>query len=85
VIAGVLTPISGRIEIGGQPIEHASPRRMQELKVGRIPEDRMGVGPADAITASGQHGLAAGARATLQPSGPCSIDGAIALRCESSD
>jgi ABC-type uncharacterized transport system ATPase subunit len=44
VIAGVLTPISGRIEIGGQPIEHASPRRMQELKVGRIPEDRMGVG-----------------------------------------
>jgi general nucleoside transport system ATP-binding protein len=44
MIAGVLTPISGRIEIGGQPIEHASPRRMQELKVGRIPEDRMGVG-----------------------------------------
>ena len=44
MIAGVLEPVSGSIEIGGQTILHASPRRMQELRVGRVPEDRMGVG-----------------------------------------
>ncbi len=44
VIAGVLQPVAGRVEIAGQVLDHASPRRMQELKVGRIPEDRMGVG-----------------------------------------
>ncbi len=44
LVAGVLEPISGRIEICGQILDRASPRRVQELKVGRIPEDRMGMG-----------------------------------------
>jgi ABC-type uncharacterized transport system ATPase subunit len=44
VVAGVLAPLSGKIEFGGQTIAHASPRRVQELRVGRIPEDRIGVG-----------------------------------------
>jgi general nucleoside transport system ATP-binding protein len=44
VIAGMLEPTSGRIEIAGQTLDGVSPRRVQELKVGRIPEDRMGVG-----------------------------------------
>ncbi len=44
LVAGVIEPLSGRIEIDGRSVDHITPRSMQELKVGRIPEDRMGVG-----------------------------------------
>src|SRR5262249_28079860 len=43
-IAGVLPPLSGRLEIAGRAVERPSPRVIQDLRVGRIPEDRMGVG-----------------------------------------
>jgi general nucleoside transport system ATP-binding protein len=44
VIAGVMTPLSGRIEVDGQTVERLDPRRAQELRIGRIPEDRIGTG-----------------------------------------
>jgi simple sugar transport system ATP-binding protein len=44
VIAGVLAPLSGRIEIDGHKVEQLDPRRAQALGVGRIPEDRIGTG-----------------------------------------
>jgi simple sugar transport system ATP-binding protein len=44
VIAGVLKPVSGQVRVGGQPVPRPSPRAMQRLGVGRIPEDRIGTG-----------------------------------------
>lgn len=44
VIAGVLAPDAGRIEVAGQKVIRASPRTMQSLRLGRVPEDRMGTG-----------------------------------------
>ena len=44
VIAGMLPPAGGSVEINGQPVPRFTPRRMQKLGVGRIPEDRMGTG-----------------------------------------
>jgi len=44
VVAGVLMPTAGRMAINGQVIERVTPRRVQNLAVGRIPEDRMGTG-----------------------------------------
>src|SRR5262249_34486955 len=43
VIAGVLRPRAGTIEIAGAPVA-AGPRQMQTHGVGRVPEDRMSVG-----------------------------------------
>ena len=44
VIAGVLAPRAGRIEIDGQRVDRLDPRRAQALGIGRIPEDRIGMG-----------------------------------------
>ena len=44
VIAGVLSHTEGSIEVKGEIISKASPRLMQKLKIGRIPEDRMTTG-----------------------------------------
>ena len=44
VIAGVLSPTAGRIEIDGKTVDRLDPRRAQRLGIGRIPEDRMGMG-----------------------------------------
>ena len=44
VIAGVLVPESGRLMINGQPVKRISVREVQARGVGRIPEDRTGIG-----------------------------------------
>ncbi|MEA2780532.1 MAG: ral nucleoside transport system ATP-binding protein [Rhodospirillaceae bacterium] len=44
VIAGVLAPLAGRIDVDGQAFEELDARRAQALGIGRIPEDRMGTG-----------------------------------------
>jgi general nucleoside transport system ATP-binding protein len=44
VIAGVITPIAGRIEVDGSVLDRLDPRRAQELRIGSIPEDRVGLG-----------------------------------------
>jgi simple sugar transport system ATP-binding protein len=44
VIAGMAVPLTGRIEIDGKPVDRLDPRRAQELRIARIPEDRIGTG-----------------------------------------
>jgi len=44
VIAGVLTPSSGTLEIDGHEILEFSPKQMQAYGIGRVPEDRMTTG-----------------------------------------
>ncbi len=44
VIAGILQPTSGSFEVNGKMVPKTSPRVMQKLKIGRIPEDRMTTG-----------------------------------------
>lgn len=44
VVAGVLTPVTGSIEIAGEPVSRPSPRGMQLRHVGRVPEDRLAIG-----------------------------------------
>ncbi|MEE8275445.1 MAG: ABC transporter ATP-binding protein, partial [Alphaproteobacteria bacterium] len=44
VIAGIVAPVSGRIEVDGKAVARTTPRAMQALGVADIPEDRMGAG-----------------------------------------
>ncbi len=44
VVAGVRQPSAGRMMVDGVRVAAPSPRAMQALGVGRIPEDRMGTG-----------------------------------------
>ena len=44
LVAGVLPPVSGTIAVGGELVMDPSPRRMQALKIGRVPEDRLSTG-----------------------------------------
>ena len=44
VVAGVLKPSGGRVMVAGRTVTASSPRTMQGLGIGRIPEDRMGTG-----------------------------------------
>ncbi len=44
VIAGVLAPLEGRIEVDGRTVDRLDPRLAQRLRIGRIPEDRIGTG-----------------------------------------
>jgi simple sugar transport system ATP-binding protein len=44
VVAGVLSPASGTIAIGGVAVQDPTPRRMQAMKIGRVPEDRLATG-----------------------------------------
>jgi len=49
IISGMLTPVSGRMEIRGETVHRLSPRHVQALGVGRIPEDRMEIGLITAL------------------------------------
>jgi ABC-type uncharacterized transport system ATPase subunit len=44
VISGVLVPDAGRMTIAGKVVSRFSPRELQALGLGRIPEDRMTTG-----------------------------------------
>lgn len=44
VIAGMLAPSAGRVAVAGRPVTRFSPRAMQRLRIGRVPEDRMTTG-----------------------------------------
>lgn len=44
LVCGMLAPSSGTFSIRGEVITRTSPKRMQQLDVGRIPEDRTGTG-----------------------------------------
>ncbi len=44
IISGMLTPAAGSVEIRGKAMARLSPRYVQTLGVGRIPEDRMEIG-----------------------------------------
>ena len=44
IIAGVRRPASGTLTITGRVVVHPHPRSIQDLKVARIPEDRLGTG-----------------------------------------
>jgi general nucleoside transport system ATP-binding protein len=44
VISGLLKPASGMLKISGQAVSEFSPREVQALGLGRIPEDRLAAG-----------------------------------------
>jgi simple sugar transport system ATP-binding protein len=44
VVSGLLRPKSGTLRISGQPVSSFSPREVQGLGLGRIPEDRLASG-----------------------------------------
>jgi general nucleoside transport system ATP-binding protein len=44
VVAGVLAPVTGTIEIAGEAVTRPSPRGMQLHHIGRVPEDRLAIG-----------------------------------------
>ena len=44
VVAGVLSPSKGRVKVNETIVNPLSPRNLQRLGIGRIPEDRMGTG-----------------------------------------
>jgi simple sugar transport system ATP-binding protein len=52
LVAGVLAPERGTIAISGKVVENASPKAMQALKVGRVPEDRLTTGMIAAMPLS---------------------------------
>ena len=49
LVAGVLQPAHGTMAIAGEIVVDPSPKRMQELKVGRVPEDRLTTGMIGAL------------------------------------
>jgi simple sugar transport system ATP-binding protein len=49
VVAGVLAPTSGILEVNGTRVETSDPRLMQRLRVGRVPEDRLATGMIGAL------------------------------------
>jgi simple sugar transport system ATP-binding protein len=52
LVAGVLHPMRGRMEVAGEVVAHPSPKKMQALKVGRVPEDRLTTGMIGAMPLS---------------------------------
>jgi general nucleoside transport system ATP-binding protein len=44
LIAGVRKPKSGRLNVAGRIVSDPSPKEMQALRVGRVPEDRLATG-----------------------------------------
>jgi simple sugar transport system ATP-binding protein len=44
IVAGVLKPQSGEVSVAGEAVRDATPKRMQALGVGRVPEDRLTTG-----------------------------------------
>ena len=51
-IAGVLPLRRGVVKVNGQAVREASPRKMQALGLGRVPEDRLATGMIGAMTLS---------------------------------
>ncbi len=49
VIAGVLVPTGGTVEIDGTTVAEPTPHGMQTLRVGRVPEDRLAIGMIGAL------------------------------------
>ena len=49
IVSGVLAPVSGTVEVQGRVVTRVSPRYVQRLGVGRIPEDRMEIGLITAL------------------------------------
>jgi simple sugar transport system ATP-binding protein len=49
LVAGVLKPERGRIVVGGEAVTDPTPRRMQALSIGRVPEDRLTTGMIGAM------------------------------------
>jgi simple sugar transport system ATP-binding protein len=52
LIAGVLQPERGLVEVAGEIVAHPTPKRMQALRVGRVPEDRLTTGMIGAMPLS---------------------------------
>jgi simple sugar transport system ATP-binding protein len=52
LVAGVLAPARGTLSIAGEAVSDPSPKRMQALKVGRVPEDRLTTGMVAALPLS---------------------------------
>jgi simple sugar transport system ATP-binding protein len=52
VVAGVLAPAEGAVEVAGELIAIPSPKSMQARKVGRVPEDRLSIGMIGAMPLS---------------------------------
>ncbi len=52
LVAGVLAPERGIMAIAGNVVAHPSPKKMQALKVGRVPEDRLTTGMIGALPLS---------------------------------
>ena len=50
LVAGMLRPAAGTIAVGGEMVLDPSPRRMQALKVGRVPEDRLTTGMISSLS-----------------------------------
>ena len=53
-------PERGTMRVAGEVVVDASPKRMQALKVGRVPEDRLTTGMIGALPLVGIHGAAVG-------------------------
>jgi len=49
IVSGMLAPVSGTVEVQGRVVTRVSPRYVQRLGVGRIPEDRMEIGLITAL------------------------------------
>ena len=67
LVAGVLAPERGTMSIAGEVVADPSPKRMQALKVGRVPEDRLTTGMIAALPLAESMALPLGRRAALQP------------------
>lgn len=52
LVAGVLQPVRGIVSVAGEIVAHPSPKRMQALGIGRVPEDRLTTGMIGAMPLS---------------------------------
>lgn len=50
LIAGILPASAGTLVVGGKAIANSSARMMQQLRIGRVPEDRLAVGMISSMT-----------------------------------
>jgi simple sugar transport system ATP-binding protein len=50
LVAGVLPPSTGDLAVGGAKVADSSARRMQALRIGRVPEDRLAVGMISSLS-----------------------------------
>jgi len=50
LVAGVLKPDAGTIAVAGETVADPTPKRVQMLKVGRVPEDRLATGMIGALS-----------------------------------